>query len=810
MSPIQPILFAAALYNLVLVGIILAKTHTNQAGRSFAWFILSTTGWMICVALMHPRLGVETTLWLARATFACGVGIGMSAVWFSVSFPTVDITARQVARVLIRLGLPWLLVAWTPWLIQSVSFQHGWVDAKQGDLVTPYAIWIVACGLVSVLTLLQKARKLHGLARLQARYILLGIAGLALFGPVPSLILPRLTDSTQYAFYGPLASLFLTTAATYAIARYRLMDITIVLRAGLVYSLTIGGLALVFALLVPVLDTVLTGHLHTSVRVGSFLTAFCMALAFQPLRHLVGHVVDRRFFKSVYDYRRTLREAGSALASARDRNLLVGILMNALTHTLRPRGVAVFTPGTDDRSFALAAPVEGWTALPPTLPDSDPVLAAALVSDEVLVTDELLCQPAPHNALGQRLQAWGVFVLVPLIAGNRLCGVVCLGEKLSGDVYTVDDIGLLRILGTQAAVALDNVRHYDEMVLLNEYHERLLHAMQDGVIALDPEGRIITFNPAAEAITGVGAEETLGQTLTAIGLPALPCEDTGEQAIEVELPTRLGVTIPALVTVTPFRRRWDMADSHLIVFRDLSDLRALEQDKLQAERFSSMGAMAASIAHEIKNPLVPIQTFAHLLPQMYHDAEFREEFSHTVVYEVERINRLVSQMLDLVRKPSYDRAPVDLEELINRLLVIIRPECERHHIRVVVDLPPTLPTITGVAGQLYQAILNVLMNAVQAMGDDGELAITITHEEQLITCRIADNGPGVPPDHLARIFEPLFTTKVGGHGLGLALTYQFVRSHGGEIRAECAPGAGLTVIITLPACLQAEVELVCT
>jgi PAS domain S-box-containing protein len=476
---------------------------------------------------------------------------------------------------------------------------------------------------------------------------------------------------------------------------------------------------------------------------------------------------------------------------------------------LHPRGVAIFLPARDEALEP--ATVNGqWNHLAERLLPDDPILSYARRTDDVLLADELVRREDAPRDLGARLQEMGVALAIPLIAANQLTGIIFLGEKLSGDMYTTEDIGLLRILAKQAAVALDNVRHYEEMVRMNEYHARLLDIMQDGVIALDPQQRIITFNDAAERILGVPVDEALGKRLPELGVTELPIDSLGEQGDELIITTSGGTEIPALVTVTPFIRRWEVEHSYLVVIRDLTALRELERQKLQAERFSSMGAMAASLAHEIKNPLVPIKMFAHLLPSRYDDAEFRKEFSETVINEVERINRLVAQMLDLVRKPASEKGLVDLREVMQRLLTILRPQCERQGVAIHVEIAPDLPMVVGQAGQLYQSLLNVLTNAVQVMPDGGDLRITLAVEEDRVTCRIADSGPGVPEELLPHIFEPLFTTKTDGHGLGLALTYQFIRANGGEIRVESPPDVGLIVTVALPVWHRQEAELLCS
>jgi len=809
MTALQLILFAATAYNLVLVFLILRNTRTHRAGRNFAWFILTTAAWSACVAVMQFHVMRPVALELARATFFIATFMCWSGLWFCVDFPQTSLSFRKWALVLTLLGVPWLILPWSSYIIRKVTFASS-VQTINGPLLAPFTIWLLACVIASVSHIITKTRTLRGLERQRVRFVLFGIIGLAIAGMVPNLLLPSITGNNQYAQLGGLmGSLFLTTSTTYAIVRYSLLDITVVLRVGLIYSVTLGFLSLVFASLVPVLEGALTTFFHFPSSIGSFLMAFIIALAFQPVRYQVQRWVDRRFFKSVYDFRVALREAGNALASVTSSASLLETLENALSRTLRPRGIAIFLCGRDD--ILEPAAVSGhWENLPERLFPNNPILRHARRTDDVLLADELLRKEDEPSPLAVSLRQTGIALVIPLIAAGQLTGIIFLGDKLSGDVYTTEDIGLLRILGKQATVAFDNVRNYGEMVRMNAYHARLLDIMQDGVIALDPRQRIITFNDAAERILGVPVAEALGKRLPELGVTQLPIDSLGEHGEELNITTGSGDEVQALVTVTPFIRRWEVEHSHLVVIRDLSALRELERQKLQAERFSPMGAMAASLAHKTKNPLVPIKMFAHLLPSRYDDAEFRKEFRDTVVNEVERINRLVAQMLDLVRNPSSEKGMVDLREVMQRLLTILRPQCERQGVTVHVEIDPNLPLIVGQAGQLYQSLLNVLTNAVQVMPEGGDLHIMLSVVNDRVTCRISDSGPGVPKEVLPHIFEPLFTTKADGHGLGLALTYQFIRANGGEIIADSPPGKGLIVTVALPVWPRQEAELLCS
>jgi len=795
---VQVLLLVTVVYHLMLAVIIVLRTQTYRVGRNFAWYLLAIAAWTGCIVSIQPAVGDYTGLWLARGSFVCVDFLMASWLWFCADFPYKSPPFRRIAVLMTVLGIPWLILPWTSHLITSFHFEGDHTVTGLGPLIYVYAVWFTGGVGLGILHLVEKYQQAHGIERLQLRYILIGCIGLAVAGSLPNLFIPLITHSTRYAPLGPLAALFVTTTTTLSIIRYRLLDINVVLRAGVVYSVTIGLLALLFALLVHPAEVVLGTYLHLPTHSGVFFVSFVMALIFQPVSSLLQHWINQRlFYQGVYDFRLKLRDACNALAAAREQAPLAETLTGAVMEILEPQSVAVFLPG-HYAELTQATTRGEWSTLPRTISESDPILAYARETDDILLAEVLLRLTEQQNQIGERLTGWGVQLAFPLIANQRLFGLICLGEKRTSDVYSNDDIGLLRILGKQAAIALDNARHFDEIAMMNEYHARLLEIMQDGVIAVDPHQRVITWNQAAEHITGIPATEALGQFEHTLGIEARPLRATSEHNLETSIVNRMGKEIPLLLTVTPFIRAEEDAQSQLVVFRDLTALHELQQAKMQAERYSSMGAMAASLAHEIKNPLVPIQTFAHLLPYKFDDAEFRRDFSQTVINEVARIDRLVEQMLDLVRKPGTDRGLVDLREVARRVLVIIRPECDRQDVCVYDYFPAELSPVLASSRQLYQVLMNVMTNAVQAMPNGGELTIKIAEVGESVVCRISDSGPGVPQNELARIFEPLYTTKPTGHGLGLALSYQFIRSDNGDITAECPPGSGLTIVITLP------------
>ncbi|MHB0939648.1 MAG: GAF domain-containing sensor histidine kinase [Armatimonadota bacterium] len=801
---VQGLLILATLYQVALVVLILLRTRAYPPGRNLAWYLLSFTGWTASIALM-PCFGEEVGVWFTRAAVFSATLMVFTWLWFCAHFPTLSPRFSKIAIVLAAIGSPWLVLSWVPSIIQRIDVRDHWIETTDaGWPVMLFGPWVAVAMVAAMVHLARKGKTSYGIARMQIRYIQLGFIGLIAASTIFNTIIPTVFHTTRYSLYGPLiASLFISSTMTISITRSRLLDIRVVLRDGIAYIVSLGILALLFVAVIPWLEQGLTGRLHLPTGSGTFVAAFLLALAYQPTHRLIEHLIERRLFlTALYDFRLSLRDASHALAAARDQNEIATIIVNTAA-IMEPRGVAVYLPAHDDGP-TLAADSGAWQELPHRLPPEVDALGELLLTDEVILAEELIRQREPHQSLGELLTGWGVAVVVPMVAGPRLCGMLLLRDKHSGEMYQPDDLGYLRILGKQAAIALDNVRHFDEVKEMYEYNTRLLHIMQDGVIALDPQQRVITFNRAAEQITGVVANNVMNKPIREFVLFDAPLNVPKDQPQETIMQRQSGEEVPVLLSVTPFTRSGETEQCHLLVFRDMSAMQELQQGKMQAERFSSMGAMAASLAHEIMNPLVPIQTFAHLLPSKYDDEEFRKEFSVTVVHEVERINWLVGQMLDMVRKPSTEREEVSFREIVQRLLDIIQPECEKQHIRVHFICAPNLPNILGVMNQLYQATMNVLVNAVQAMPDGGDLTIVLGTIGNNLVCRITDTGPGVVQDELLRIFEPLYTTKAGRHGMGLALTYQFIHFHGGEVRADSSPGAGLTITMMLPTNGQSE------
>jgi two-component system sensor histidine kinase AtoS len=245
---------------------------------------------------------------------------------------------------------------------------------------------------------------------------------------------------------------------------------------------------------------------------------------------------------------------------------------------------------------------------------------------------------------------------------------------------------------------------------------------------------------------------------------------------------------------------------------DITELKRLEARIRQSERLAALGTLAAGMAHEIRNPLSAIKTFVQLLPRKTGKPDFLEKFNRTVPRELERINRLIEDLLELSRTPKYRLASLNLQPLLMETLEFFEAELQVNKIRCVTSLPPDLPPILADSDQLLKAFYNLFRNAMQAMPNGGQLTIEAHREAEgsldqpvssdqdgWVSITLADTGVGIPEETTKSIFNPFFTTKDRGTGLGLAITHKVITEHGGHIEVVSRVGEGSSFVIYLPA-----------
>lgn len=347
--------------------------------------------------------------------------------------------------------------------------------------------------------------------------------------------------------------------------------------------------------------------------------------------------------------------------------------------------------------------------------------------------------------------------------------------------------------------------------------EQILANLDDGVVTLDAEGKIIFFNEASELLTDISSATALGRPLEQIFKREPWLIDLVKRTHpprqkrargEGDLISRWGRKIPVGVTVSPLQDRQGHFVGTILLLRDIKRRKELEEDLKRADRLASMGTLAAGLAHEIRNPLGGIKGAAQLLRRSSDGDPSSREFTDIMIREVDRVNQLIEQLLDLSRPVKLELAPVNIHEILEDVLLLESQNNSAKEISLRKRFDPSLPPIRGDRGQLTQVFLNLVKNAFQAM-DRGVLVVTTrletdyhirehgTEPNRLIWVDLADQGQGIGEADLPHIFSPFFTTKNAGTGLGLATCYRVIKEHGGTIRVESTEGKGSTFRVSL-------------
>jgi two-component system sensor histidine kinase AtoS len=397
---------------------------------------------------------------------------------------------------------------------------------------------------------------------------------------------------------------------------------------------------------------------------------------------------------------------------------------------------------------------------------------------------------------------------------------------------TADEIGRLAVTFNHMAAqlvreraALEDAnaelrRGLEELADVKGYTDNILASLTNGIVTVDLEGRVVTLNPAAELMTGFFSGEVAGRYCTEVfaqtpELAELLMETLASHApmpgVTLALQRRNGRRLPVEVGVSPLRGREGKELGVIGVFRDLTRVRQLEDRLRRSDHLAAVGELAAGLAHEIKNPLTSLLTFSRHLSRKFEDADFREKFQSVVPRELERINGIVEGLLALARPARLAFKPVRVPALLERAIELYSARIEAQHVDVRREYGRDLPTIWADHEALYQAMVNLVTNALDAMPSGGRLVLRAgwsTAGDALVSghgsvgrrvaVEIEDSGVGIAPGVVDRIFNPFFTTKDGGTGLGLSLTHRIVEDHGGAIDVRSTPGAGTTFRIVLP------------
>jgi len=603
----------------------------------------------------------------------------------------------------------------------------------------------------------------------------------------------------------------------YAIFRYRLMDVDLIFKRGMVYTLSaVAIIGMYFAVIAGIAELV-HARVPSSGPYGLTLAIVVTALLFDPVRKWIQERIDQFFYHTRYDYRKTLVEFGRELSSETDLDKMLSSVVDRLSRTLLVDRMAVFLATGDSASRFVLAKSFG-IAHAGALDLS--FLAASRLELEAghLFFENTHLVPRETAAAQEVIGKLDLNYYIPCRAQKRPVAFLGLGKTMEGDFLSSEDIELLETVAGYIGIAVQNARLYAsleqkaaEYERLKDFNENIVESINVGVLAVDLADRIESWNSQMEVMYALPRWQALTRPLSEV-IPAPFVEEFYRvrqnpgihNLYKFRLSTPTGETRVINAAIAPLVTKKFNVIGRLIIMDDITERVELERQLSQSDKLSSIGLLAAGVAHEVNTPLAVISSYAQMLSKQLQGDTQKGALLEKITRQTFRASEIVNSLLNFSRTSGAEFAEVNLNKIILDTLTLLEHQFKMARIRVEDELYENLPSIQGNAGRLQQVFLNLFLNARDAMKGGGTLRITTSNGEN-VSVVVCDSGSGIAAEHIQRIYDPFFTTKQAasegqgrGTGLGLSVSYGIIQEHAGKIRVESQPGEGTTFFLDFP------------
>jgi nitrogen-specific signal transduction histidine kinase len=509
------------------------------------------------------------------------------------------------------------------------------------------------------------------------------------------------------------------------------------------------------------------------------------------------------------DAPQSLRHFARALHHIGDVSAMMVRVVEGVAASMKIARAGIFFQRNPEDSYRLVAGLRcSDEAARLTYKANDPLVIwldrhAHLVARSTLDT---VADPRERSLLLRHLEAMGAEIIAPLHARGRLIGWLLVGHRSTGLPFEYDDLEDFAGAVDHISTALENTLLYEEVARQKSLAETLLHSLPTGIVAADEQGIVRWFSTAAHAMLAIEGRDVVGRPVEVLGSRLA---DMIRRAIEGELFEFPQAWTDPVTRRSIFVQTCRLGDhvrclGAVAMIQDITAQRALQEKQDQIERAAFWNELAASMSHEIRNPLVAIKTFAQLLPERYHDAEFRAEFSKLVSAEIDRLNAIIDQINDFAHPPEPTFGALDIRQALKRSIETVLPPGRRNGIRLSTHLDDDLPPVWGDERALADCFAHILRNSVEALAHrkEGRIDLIATRLSNGnggngVSIVIRDNGGGIPPEIRDKVFSPFCTTKARGMGLGLPIVKRTIVDHNGRVQIDTGE-TGTSVTITLP------------
>ncbi len=648
---------------------------------------------------------------------------------------------------------------------------------------------------LAVVALAYTYRTAAAVGRKQIKWIYLGMV----LGFLPFLliyIIPWFVVGSVKPIFSTISILplaLIPLAFAVSILKYKLWDVEVVIKEILAYSVTFIFGMVAFSTVNLVLSHVIEERSALERNFLAFTSGLIIAGVLIPVKGRIESVIDRMVYRESYRHRRAMADFAQELATFRDVHELISMTRERMRAALDVEKMNLFT-----REGPSLVIYEQETGLPRRVTIAD--FGTMPAEGPMILTEPRLPE---MSDLPWKLLRAGYRYVLPLPNRGELQGLLILGTKRGEEPMSRDDLQLLESLSAPLALAIENSRLYgrlrrqlDEIRALKEYNENIIESSSSAIAVVARDGTVLTANRAFWDLVG---GEGLDESINALFPPYDELLRSNARTLETQFVNRQGVEKEVTLTSSPLHAADVEAGARVLVIGDITERVRLERELQDKERLASLGLLAAGVAHEVNTPLTGISSYAQLLLKDIPPDDPKYHLLKKMEQQSFRASNLVNNLLDLIANRPRSYELVGVPELIQSTIALHEDLLKPKEITVHVDGVPET-SVRGNFHELQQVLTNVLLNARDAVRERGNIWIAAEEKGERIEIRIKDDGKGIPPDLLERIFEPLVTTKRGrgGTGLGLAITRRILHAADGEISVESTVGRGAEFTISLP------------